>query len=371
MKLLVTLLVFFLLPVKVHATVDPLAVPNNPFGIHIITPTPNEIGDASKLVNSSGGSWGYVTIVIEEKNRDIASWRAIFDELAKNHLIPIVRIATQVSGDTWRRPTEEDAFSWASFLSSLNWPTKNRYVIIYNEPNHAKEWGSAVDPKSYAQILNRFIRELKLKSPDFFVLNAGLDASAPHEPPNYFDEIQFLNQMNEAVPGIFDQLDGWVSHSYPNPDFAGSPKDSGRGTVRTYLWELDVLKDIGVTKNFPVFITETGWQHAEGIVYDRSRPPSETVGRFLLEGYQEAWNDPRIVAVTPFLLTYPEPPFDHFSFQNYPQYVMLQTVAKPKGEPVLETHPVTSAPLEKPSLSFWQVVFGYSRKLFSVFPFAQ
>ena len=38
---------------------NPLAVPNNRYGIHIVDT--NDIPQLPALVNSSGGDWGYVT----------------------------------------------------------------------------------------------------------------------------------------------------------------------------------------------------------------------------------------------------------------------------------------------------------------------
>ncbi len=298
------------------AVVDPLASPNNKFGVHIIAPTPDESSPAASLVNSSGGDWGYVTLLIEGKDKNRDKWQTFFNDLRRRHLIPLVRIATQPEGAVWKRPTEGEENAWADFLDSLNWPTKNRYIIVYNEPNHGQEWEGAVDPESYAKVLDKTITALKSKSPDFFVLNAGLDASTPQQPPLYMDEWTYLTRMNQEVPGIFNRLDGWVSHSYPNPGFAGSPDARGKGSVRTWAWELQKLQELGVTKDLPVFITETGWKHAEGLNFDKSLPTAETVGKYLQKAFQEAWNDVKIVAVTPFLLDYQQTPFDHFSFKK-------------------------------------------------------
>lgn len=325
MKYLIYSLLFFILfggscilfvkPAK--AIVDPLLVPNNRFGIHIISPTESETSPAAALVNSNGGDWGYITVLIESNSRDHGKWQTFFDDLRRRHLIPIVRLATQPEKDYWKRPYEGEEEAWADFLNNLNWPTKNRYVTVYNEPNQGKEWAGQVDPKLYAHVLDKTITALKAKSEDFFVLNAGFDASAPPKPPLYLDEISFLQKMEEEVPGIFNKLDGWVSHSYPNPGFMGSPDDVGKGTVRTWFWEMQILKGLGVTKNLPVFITETGWKHAEGINFDRSLPSSETVADYYKSAFETAWNNEKIVAVTPFLLNYQEPPFDHFSFKKY------------------------------------------------------
>ncbi len=304
-------------PSLASAIYEPNSVANNPFGIHIITPSTDESVPAGNLVNSNGGDWGYVTVLITRKDKDQAKWQKFFDDLRQRHLIPLVRIATEPEGDNWKRPDEGEEKVWADFLDSLNWPTKNRYVIIYNEPNHGREWGGSTDPAHYAQVLDKTITALKNKNPDFFVLNAGLDASTPHQIPDYYDQVKYLQIMQQTVPGIFDKLDGWVSHSYPNPGFIGSPNASGRGTVRTWQWELDQLKALGSTKKLPIFITETGWQHSQGITENKKLPTPETVAKYLTIAFKEAWNDSQIIAVTPFLLNYQDPPFVNFSFKKY------------------------------------------------------
>ena len=341
-------LVFFLLLPTAYAVTDPLSTANNRFGIHIISAVPQEASEAAEMVNSSGGDWGYITFLIESKDRDPYKWQTFFDDLRRRHLIPIVRLATKpVSGGFWEVPQKQEYEAWADFLDRLNWPIKNRFVTIYNEPNHSQEWGNFVDPKSYAKVLDKTITALKNKNQDFFVLNAGFDASTPHEPPSYYDQERFMVEMNQAIPGIFNKLDGWVSHSYPNPGFIGLPQDIGRGTVRTYLWELQLLKTLGVTKELPIFITETGWRHSAGIQKRSSLPTPETVSQYYQQAFDIAWNDPRIVAVTPFLLNYQQPPFDHFSFKmfnshNYhPQYLVLKDMPKVMGQPVLDLPPIT------------------------------
>ncbi|MCL5784160.1 MAG: hypothetical protein M1142_02290 [Patescibacteria group bacterium] len=350
--LIICILSLTIFPTITKAIVDPLEVANNKFGIHIISATPQEASSAAEMVNSSGGDWGYITVLIENKDRNHDKWQTFFNDLRARHLIPIVRIATAPEGNFWKLPYDGEENAWADFLNSLIWPTQNRYVVIYNEPNQGQEWGGKVDARSYAHVLDKTITALKNKSPDFFVLNAGFDASAPKKVPLFEDEPNFLQEMNQEVPGIFNKLDGWVSHSYPNPGFAGSPDDNGRGTVRTWAWELGVLKGMGVTKNLPVFITETGWKHAEGLIYDKSFPSADTVGDYLQEAFKSAWNDNRIVAVTPFLLNYQESPFDHFSFKKitgeeqnlkilgasypdyYPSFQSIIDLGKIVGKPV-------------------------------------
>lgn len=354
LQVLVCSLVFFLFTYPFSLSpifaADPLAVPNNKVGIHIISATPKETSEAAAMVNA-GGDWGYVTFLIRSDDRSHAKWQEFFRELRRRHLIPIVRLATKPVGPPaggWEKPYEKEEIAWADFLDKLTWPTKNRYVIIYNEPNHGSEWGNQVDPKMYAETLDKFITALKDKNRDFFVLNSGLDSIAPQKPPNYFDEEQFLTEMEESVPGIFNKLDGWVCHCYPNPGFVGSPESTGRATVKGYQWELSVLRNLSLTKDLPIFITETGWKHSEGIIEDPKLPSAEMVAKYYDQVFKGVWSDPQIVAVTPFLLEYSQLPFDHFSFKKssteyYPQFQAIKELPKVIGQPELNIIDASSA----------------------------
>ena len=50
------------------------SLPNNKFGIHLAVPNKEDIKKTAELVNSSGGQWGYVTVVIQENDRNFAKW---------------------------------------------------------------------------------------------------------------------------------------------------------------------------------------------------------------------------------------------------------------------------------------------------------
>jgi hypothetical protein len=307
---------------------DPTAVVNNKFGIHITNE--KDLTNAASLVNSGGGDWGYVTFVITERERDRDRWQKIFDQMRRLHLIPIVRIATKANGETWEAPQESETTNWIAFLNSLNWVVQNRYVVIGNEPNHALEWGGKIDPVAYANYLYQFTLKLHEASPEFYVLPAGLDASAKNTKTT-MDEVLFLKKMVMAQPRVFDQVDGWASHSYPNPDFSGQETDTGRGSIRTFEWELNYLKTLGITKSLPVFITETGWSNAK-------LDPAKIGSKYLF-AFNNIWNDPRVIAVTPFILNYPQAPFSQFSWQRQdgsflPYYSEVVGMEKPAGRPV-------------------------------------
>jgi len=316
----------FYLPKNIFAVVDPLKSPNNKFGIHILYP--EELSLAAKLVNSSGGDWGYVTIPIQSTDKNLEKWQKFMDTAEELHLIPILRIATYPVSDYWPKPDLYDAIDFANFLDSLDWPTKNRYVILYNEPNRAAEWGGNVDPVDYANFLNSAIDIYKKRNDDFFILNAGLDAAAPSNHV-LMDSFEYIRMMEEAVPGIFNKLDGWNSHSYPNPDFSSTPYENRKNTIYGYRWEKEYLYDLGV-KDLPVFITETGWR--------LDVPNIEKTCGYYVEAFSNCWSDKNIVAITPFLLTAGAGPFTKFSFttgggEPLENFKKISSIPKIAGKP--------------------------------------
>lgn len=337
MIFLLGLFMLFLFVRPATAISDPLAVPNNRYGIHIADP--NDIPDVALLVNSSGGDWGYVTLVIPKTDQNSDAWQKKFNDMRRLHLIPIVRLATTMDGASWITPKKEDVRDWVSFLTSLNWPTENRYIILFNEPNHANEWGGAIDPEGYADILVSYADALKQSSADFFILPAGLDVSAASDGRS-LDAAVFLQRMIAAKPELLDKIDGWTSHSYPNPGFSGSAYGLGRGSMRTFQWELTFLQELGLRRELPVFITETGWVHAEGKFWQPRLLTPDAVGVNLQVASATVWQNPRIAAITPFVFNYQDYPFDHFSFKKmgssefYPHYAAYQSIPKIKGQPM-------------------------------------
>ena len=333
-RFLIFLITFFIFFPKSTYSFNP-DLPNNKYGIHLAVPDKEDLIKAGELVNSTGGKWGYVTLVIQENDRDKKKWQAVFDQLRKLKLIPIIRLATQPQGSNWETPSVDDIGGWIDFLQSLNWVVKDRYIVLFNEPNHATEWGGSVDPEGYAKISFEFAKQLKEKDKDYFIMLAGFDASAPSSYPNFEDETVFINKIFIEKPELFSEnlITGLVSHSYPNPGFNGSPYDRGRGTISTYDWELSYLKSLGIQNDLPVFITETGWPR-------NKFNNSFYVGENLSISYQNLWNlDRRVRAITPFVLNYQTDPFLNFSWkiQNsseyYDQYEIYKKLDKVKGDP--------------------------------------
>lgn len=313
---------------------DPTSTPNNHFGIHVIDT--NDLDGAAQLVNSNGGDWGYVTLVIQKGERDTNRYQKVFDDMRRLHLIPIVRLATApIAGNNnvWEKPSSDEIDGWVSFLNSLNWVIKNRYVIVENEPNHASEWGGQIGPDEYAEYFKTFSSKLKATNDNFFIMPAGLDASATNT-PDTMDEKLYLEKMFEKDPKVFEFIDGWASHSYPNPAFAGPGDGVGKGTVSSFDWELNYLKFLGVKKDLPVFITETGWTHSLDSLTTNISPKIELA-------YKNIWSDKRVIAITPFIFKYISAPFDTFSWENkddkfYDFYYTVKDLPKLAGLPIQE-----------------------------------
>lgn len=321
---------------KIYAIYDPLSVANNKFGIHVADP--NDLPEAAQLVNSTGGDWGYVVMVIQDNDRSGDKWQAIFNQLRRLHLIPIIRIATHPDGDSWKIPTPEEALRWADFLHSLVWPTKNRYVVLFNEPNHAKEWGNRIDPEGYADIFASYAKALKDTSSDFFILPAGFDFSAQSD-GLALSASEYLERIVSKYPEFFSRIDGWTSHSYPNPGFSASPYAIGRGSIASFAWEFSFAQSLGLTTSLPIFITETGWVHSQGKVYMPSYLSPQQVGIHYQNAAASVWKDARIASVIPFLFNYQDMPFDHFSFKTigntgyYDHAHYYSSIQKTEGKP--------------------------------------
>jgi hypothetical protein len=309
----------------------------NKFGIHILDT--DEINQAAGLVNSKEGDWGWVTIVLRINDLDQKKWQGFFDDCRRLHIIPLVRLATEIENNFWRKPTTADIDQISSFLSSLNWPTKDQYIIVFNEPNHAKEWGGEINPIEYAQVLSYTANKFKEANKNFIILNAGFDLAANNSKET-MDVYRYWQIMNQTIPNIFNCLDAWSSHSYPNPGFVGKPTDQGRQSVTGYRWEINTLKNnFGITKNWPIFITETGWPHQ-----DNSKPKvqnsklsgfldSETVAEYTQSAFSIWLADQQVQAITPFVLNYHAAPLDAFSWlsqdgQDYPHCRVVRELPK-------------------------------------------
>lgn len=363
-KVLAILLLFCVLSIHfsypTFAAYDPLSRPNNLYGIHILFP--EELNSAAQLVNSNGGEWGYVTIPIQMGERNLEKWQTFMNNAYKLHLIPIVRLATEAfykDTKVWRIPTEYDIIDFANFLDSLWWPTKNRYIILFNEVNRFDEWGGNYpDPKTYSALVDFAVETFKGRSEEFFIILGGLDNAAPSDGQHYMNEFDYLLAIASYRPTLFEKLDGFASHSYPNPHFSQPPSASERMGTSTYNFERAFINSFAATPK-PVFITETGWS--------REKVDEKTIAEYFHYSFEEIWKKDSdvIVAVTPFLLRSDNGGFDIFSFLQSGNptlyYTKIQSLSKIRGEPLLNELPDRGEKRQDVTETFQDNVLRYDK----------
>ncbi len=299
------------------------------------------------------GRGGHVVQLIRSNDLRPDVWQRFFDTTAREQLVPIVRLATykEPRSRWWVAPTPDqggqtyrsEADRIRRFFDAIDWRTERIIVTVSNEPNRPDEWSGAPDPAAYARYLRDVAEALRrVTAVQIVLLNAGLDAYAPTASfpgGDSIDAERFMEGMAAEVPGIFDLLDGWASHAYPlgpfnqhpgqqtfqiddvRPDAPTRPKPPdglpNRG-VNGYLWEEWKLRELGVRKTLPVYITESGWRHARSqapasLDAEHATVDDERLSRYLSLAYdgppggQAAgwvpWNeDARVVTVALFAL---------------------------------------------------------------------
>lgn len=298
---------------------ESLAFNISKLGMHILHPeevalakrvvTPNVLGSSTDVLSGieTAEGWNYVTIPLTlEDIEDPEKWQLFFDVCRQQKMIPIVRLTTRYNSDihAWEKPTKFDIVKQISFLSELNWPSDQLYIIAFNEVNHAKEWGGTVAPGEYTRILRFTASWAHTEQKKYVVLPAAMDLDAPNSSISR-EAFSYLNAMYAADKGVFQQIDVWNSHSYPNPGFASSPQRYGKNSLRGYQYELNWL-ELNTGRSIPVMITETGWEENPWI--------ASWLGSYYTYAMQHIWSDDRVVAVTPFVLRGSPGPFAGFSF---------------------------------------------------------
>ncbi|MCB0360534.1 MAG: hypothetical protein KDD44_12885, partial [Bdellovibrionales bacterium] len=275
-------------------------------GIHLLHP--QEIDQVRQLFpDTSVQATEPVYVTIPYSLTDLSlrqEWQHFFTTARANNIIPIVRLMTQFQDDVWTVPTRQDVVQLLESLDQYDWPQAERRIIIFNEPNHAAEWGGTVSPTEYADIFSFAASWAHTQSHIYQVLPAALDLSAPQSNESW-DAYAFWSSVYREDPEAFDQMDAWNSHSYPNPEFSAAPYRTGRTSMQGFKQELAWLEQWR-SEPLQVYITETGWQ--------ANRATSRYLQQYYTYALQHIWSDDRVIAVTPFVLKGTPGPFSQFSF---------------------------------------------------------
>lgn len=272
-----------------------------PLGVHLLDPQELEY----ILPYRSDSTRFFVTVPLSMNDRRVDVWEKFFETCFKTGITPLVRWVTEFEGNSWKVPTRKQIVDATYFLNTVNWPGR-RIVILWNEPNHAKEWGGNLDPENYADIASFAAGWLKTERVSYEVLPAGLDLAAPNG-SDTMDSMRYIERMHAARPELFELIDGWTSHSYPNPDFSSTPYRTGKNSLRGFELELNKLKSL-TGRDFSVYITETGWRS--------TRLTSRLLPSYYKYAATHIWSKPEVHAVTVFLLRGFNGPYAEFSLLN-------------------------------------------------------
>lgn len=273
-------------------------------GIHLLDP--RELPVALELASGGADNLGAVTVVLRSDDRNRQTWQEFLEQAAGNRIRPIIRLATNSEGKGWRRPNRRDVVEAAEFLSSLDWQTDTLTVVVFNEPNHGAEWGGRVDAEGYARTLAFAADWFHTESKEYVVLPAGLDAATANGKET-MENLTFMRKMLTEEPSLINQIDGWTVHAYANPGFAGSPQDKSKMSIRSFNYEINMLKKYS-PKELNIYITEAGWK--------RTRVNEKYLGSYYVQAVRDAWSNQAVVAITPFVYSAQDGPFREFSFMN-------------------------------------------------------
>jgi hypothetical protein len=278
---------------------------NNKFGVHLISPTDEEIRDACRnLANmntvSPTKAWGGKLILTLVKDQINLETLQRFHDIAREEGCVFIHPIKNSFADPYWKPIDQSTIDFfENIFKDLRPSSKYLYVVLGNEVNRGDEWGGTCSGTAYAHIAKSAAEQFKKTVPNIQIGLSGLDAYAPQN-GFYCDQDNFLKDVVLAEPRLIDDLiDFQVVHEYPNADMTG---------VLQNIWssEKNTLKNLGVGKDLPVVISEIAWRRHKGL-------SQINAANRLQQAMEKLNNEPRVWAITPFVYKFCGSPFDQFS----------------------------------------------------------
>jgi hypothetical protein len=196
------------------------------------------------------------------------------------------------------------------------------YIIIWNEPNLALEWGyAAVDPAKYATMLKVVYPMIKAANPDVQVLAGALAPTlAPPGSPDGMNDLTYLQALyDQGAADYFDMLAIHAYGWYSDPDEAADP--AVVNFRRSELLRAMMVANGDEEKQ--AMITEGGWNDHPR--WTRAVRPGQRID-YTIRAYQVAQEEwPWMVGVALWAFRYP---WDAKSYQDY--YTFVRTDFEPK-----------------------------------------
>ncbi len=277
------------------------------------------------MVKSMGAAWitEYFPWVYMEPQPGKYNWQhadEVIDAASARGLTVVARIDfvpswARPDGSTPRYLAEAQYPTFGAFLATFaaRYRGKVQYLVVWNEPNLAFEWGyREPDPASYARMLRVVYPLVKAANPDVQVVSAGLAATTA-QGGVALDDLTYLQRLYAA--GAAPYFDVLGVHSYGDVLPANAPPDPAVIDFR----RVELLRQIMVQSGDAgkrVLITESGWNDAPRWIH--SVPPGERIAN-TIEAYKLAAQWPWLLALCIWQFRLPVPtgtPQDYFSFVN-------------------------------------------------------
>jgi hypothetical protein len=233
----------------------------------------------------------------------------------------------------WARPKgttplyldEEEFTAFGRFAAEFvaRYAEEIDYVIIWNEPNLALEWGfDGVDPAKYVAMLQVVYPMIKAANPDVTVLAGALAPTlAPPGSESGMNDLDYLQAMYDA--GAADYFDMLAIHAYG----WHFPPDEPAAEDAVNYRRAELLRDIMVANgdgDKQAMITEGGWNDHPR--WTRAVRPGQRIA-YTARAYEIAQTEwPWMEAVAMWAFRYP---WDQKSYQDYFTFVRTDFEPKP------------------------------------------
>ncbi len=232
----------------------------------------------------------------------------------------------------WARPKdtianylpEERYEDFANYAAAFvqHFAGRVNYVIIWNEPNLALEWGyRPPDPVAYTEMLKVVSEASRAANPEVTIL-AGALAPTLGDPSGQLgmSDLAFLQGMYDA--GAAPYFDALAVHAYGLTFPADDPPDPDIVNFR----RVELLRAMMVANgdgHKPIHITEAGWNDHPR--WTRAVRPAQRI-RYTIQAYQMALGWDWLTSVSMWAFRYPAP---EKSYRDYFTFVTPDFQPKP------------------------------------------
>jgi hypothetical protein len=305
---------------------------------------PGKIKRTLEMVREMGAPWivEYFPWSYLEPLPGIYDWAhadMVVDHARRQGLTVIARLGLVPD---WARPADSPtsylphdryaAFGDFVYAFAEHFRGRVGYIIIWNEPNLALEWGfQPISPEGYTAMLKVAYGRAKAANPDAKVLAGALAPTlAPPGSEWGMDDLEYLRRMYAAGAGdYFDVLAvhayGWV---YPADD---PPDPTVVNFRRTELVRQAMVEQGDAGKS--IIITEGGWNDHPR--WTRAVKPAQRIS-YTIQAYEMAHGWEWCQAVVLWAFRYPwaaQSYLDYFTFvtpdfEPKPIYLEVQRYAK-------------------------------------------